>query len=252
LGGNGRGPFEEAPESSRPGTLRFLSFDSVIPLRDANPSGRFPTVTLSIIAVCTLVYLYEASLGRELRGFFSAFALVPGQVTYGLQSGETGIVEAFQPFFTSMFLHGGWLHLIGNMWFLWIFGDNVEETLGSARFLLFYLIAGLGAGLLHYALEPSSAVPTVGASGAIAGVLAGYMVLFPKARVTTLVPLGFFLQVVQLPAVVMIGIWFAIQVGGGVLSLGWSGGGVAWWAHVGGFAAGLVLVRPLAPRRVMA
>ncbi len=224
----------------------------MIPLRDANPSDRFPVVTVALIALCTLVFLYEVSLGRELRGFFASFALIPGRVTYGLQSGESGLLETLQPFFTSMFLHGGWMHLIGNMWFLWIFGDNVEDVLGSARFLAFYLAAGLAAGAAHYALAPASGIPTVGASGAIAGVLAGYMVLFPRARVLTLVPLGFFLQFMELPAIAMIGIWFALQLGSGLLTLGWNGGGVAWWAHVGGFAAGVVLVKLLKPRRVLA
>ncbi|HSQ61338.1 MAG TPA: rhomboid family intramembrane serine protease [Acidobacteriota bacterium] len=224
----------------------------MIPLRDANPSGRFPIVTIALIALCSLVYVYQASLGKELRGFFALFALVPGQITYGVQTGEAGIVEVAQPFLTSMFLHGGWIHLIGNMWFLWIFGDNVEDRLGSARFLFFYLASGIAAGALHYALDPTSAIPTVGASGAIAGVLAGYMVLFPGARVTALVPLGIILQLMELPAVVLIGLWFAIQIGSGLLSIGWTGGGVAWWAHVGGFVAGVLLVKALAPRRVMA
>ena len=205
-----------------------------------------------MIALCTGVFLYESSLGAELRSFIAAFALVPGQVSYGLQSGELGAAGAVQPFFTSMFLHGSWLHLLGNMWFLWIFGDNVEDMLGSWRFLVFYLLAGLGAGLAHYLVQPSSAVPTVGASGAIAGVLAGYLVIFPRARVTTLVPLGFFIQLMELPAMVLIGLWFAIQIGSGLLSFGGTGGGVAWWAHVGGFLVGAILVRLFLPRRVMA
>jgi membrane associated rhomboid family serine protease len=224
----------------------------VIPLRDANPSSRFPVVTLSIIVLCTLVYLYEASLGPGLQSFVGAYGLVPGEVTYGLQSHELGFLGVLRPFVTSMFLHGGWLHLIGNMWFLWIFGDNVEDMLGSGRFMIFYLVAGLAAGAAHYFVQPTSALPTVGASGAIAGVLAGYMILFPHARVTTLVPLVLFFRVMELPAVVVVGLWFLIQIGSGVLSLGLSGGGVAWWAHVGGFVAGALLVRLVTPRRVMA
>ena len=224
----------------------------MIPLRDANPSSRFPAATVAVIAACTLVYVYEASLGQGVRAFVAAYGLTPGVVTYAIQTREIGLFGALQPFVTSMFLHGGWLHLIGNMWFLWIFGDNVEDMLGSWRFLLFYLVVGLAAGATHYLVQPSSAVPTVGASGAIAGVLAGYMLLFPHARVTTLVPIGIFLQVMELPAIVVIGLWFAIQIGSGLLSFGWSGGGVAWWAHVGGFLSGLVLVRLFVPRRVMA
>ena len=134
----------------------------MFPLRDANPSDRFPFVTLGLIGLCTLVFLYEVSLGQGIRAFLTSFALVPGQITYGLQSGETGLPGIVQPFFTSMFLHGGWLHLVGNMWFLWIFGDNVEDMLGSGRYLLFYILAGLGAGLAHYLLQPTSSVPTVG------------------------------------------------------------------------------------------
>ena len=224
----------------------------MIPLRDANPSGRFPFVTVALITLCTLVYVYEDLHAWDLKAILAAFALVPGQITYGLQSGEMGPLALVQPFFTSMFLHGGWLHLIGNMWFLWIFGDNVEDMLGAGRFLAFYVLAGLGAGFLHYAIEPTSPVPTVGASGAIAGVLAGYLVLFPRARVTTLIPLGFFTQVIELRATALIGIWFAIQIGSALLALGGLGGGVAWWAHVGGFIVGVALVKPLQPRRVMA
>jgi len=174
--------------------------------------------------------------------------LVPGQVAYGLQTGD-GWPGVLPPFFTSMFLHGGWLHLAGNMWFLWIFGDNVEDMLGSIRFVFFYLFCGLAAGFTHFILDPSSSVPTIGASGAIAGVLGGYMLLFPGARVLTLVPLGFFLRVMEIPAAVMIGIWFVIQLASGVLTQGMEQGGVAWWAHVGGFVAGLVLVFPLRRRR---
>ncbi|HET9951761.1 MAG TPA: rhomboid family intramembrane serine protease [Candidatus Eisenbacteria bacterium] len=224
----------------------------MIPLRDANPSSRFPVVTLALIALCTAAYLYEVSLGPGMQAFVGAYGLVPGEVTYGIQSRQIDVFGLLRPFVTSMFLHGGWLHLIGNMWFLWIFGDNVEDTLGAPRFLIFYLLSGLGAGAAHYLLQPSSAVPTIGASGAIAGVLAGYMVLFPRARVTTLVPLGFFLRVMELPALLLIGLWLAIQVVSGLLTLGWTGGGVAWWAHVGGFLTGALLVRLVTPRRVMA
>ena len=222
----------------------------MIPLRDQNPSGSFPAVTIAVIVACTAAFLYELSLGRGLNRFIMEFALVPGQVSYGLQTGEhwRGIVP---PFFTSMFLHGGWLHLIGNMWFLWIFGDNVEDALGSFRFVFFYLACGLAAGFTHFILGPSSAVPTIGASGAIAGVLGGYLVLYPRARVLTLVPLGFFLRVLELPAALMIGLWFLIQLASGVLTQGMEGGGVAWWAHVGGFIAGLALVRLLRKRHLV-
>jgi membrane associated rhomboid family serine protease len=225
----------------------------MIPLRDENKSGSFPIVTVLLIITCTAIFLYEASLSRTgLRQFFDTFSLVPGQVTYALRSGEGGWLSVLPPFLTSMFLHGGWLHLIGNMWFLWIFGDNVEDAFGPVRYLLFYVLTGLGAGLAHYLLGPESRLPTVGASGAIAGVLAGYVVLFPGARVLTLVPLGFFIRLMDLPALAVIGIWFLIQVLNSVLSFGFSEtGGVAFSAHVGGFVAGLLLVWVFRRRRVV-
>jgi rhomboid family protein len=223
----------------------------MIPLRDRNPSGSFPLVTLLIIAACTVAFLYELAAGPDLKRVFYEYALIPGHVTEGLETGRLGLAGAAAPFFTMMFLHGGWLHLIGNMWFLWIFGDNVEDTLGPVRYLFFYLTCGLVAGLTQYFADPTSMLPALGASGAIAGVLAGYVVLFPGARILTLVPLGFFLQVMELPAVLVLGIWFLLQALSGFLSIGGTGGGVAWWAHVGGFVAGLILVKPLKPRRVI-
>jgi membrane associated rhomboid family serine protease len=225
----------------------------MIPLRDRNPSGSFPAVTLAIIAACVLAFLYELMAQDNLRDLFSSYALIPGKITYGLETGRLPIFDLVTPFFSSMFLHGGWLHLIGNMWYLWIFGDNVEDALGPVGFLVFYLVTGLAAGLTHYALEPGSTIPTVGASGAISGVLAGYATLFPQARVVTLVPLGFFIQLMELPAVVLLVIWVIIQALSGLVSFGvGQSGGVAWGAHVGGFVAGLVLVRLFRPRRGMA
>ena len=225
----------------------------MIPLRDENRSGSFPIVNVLLIAACTVVFLYEISLpSGGLKAFFDQFALTPGRVSYQLGSGEGTWTEVIAPFFTSMFLHGGWLHLIGNMWFLWIFGDNVEDSMGSVRYLLFYILCGLGAGTAHYMLGPGSRLPTVGASGAIAGVLAGYVVMFPGARVLTLVPLGFFIRVMELPAIAVIGIWFLIQIVSSALSFGVADkGGVAFSAHVGGFVAGLLLVWLFRRRRVV-
>jgi membrane associated rhomboid family serine protease len=225
----------------------------MIPLRDENRASSFPLVTVLIILTCTAIFIYEASLSRSgLKQFFEAFSLVPGQVTYELRSGEGSWRNILPPFLTSMFLHGGWLHLIGNMWYLWIFGDNVEDMLGPIRYLFFYVICGLGAGLTHFLLGPASNLPTVGASGAIAGVLAGYAVLFPGARVLTLVPLGFFIRIMELPALAVIGIWFVIQVISSFLTFGMTEtGGVAFSAHVGGFVAGLLLVWVFRPRRVV-
>jgi len=224
----------------------------MIPLRDRNPSGSFPAVTVALIAANVVVFLFEMMAQQDLERFFSAYALIPAKVMLGLD-GRLPWSDVVTPFFSSMFLHGGWLHLIGNMWYLWIFGDNVEDTLGPVRFLLFFLLTGLAAGITHVALNPASTIPTVGASGAISGVLAGYAVLFPHARVLTLVPLGFFLRVMELPAVVLLIIWVILQVLSGLVSFGMEqAGGVAWGAHVGGFVAGLVLVRLFRPRRVMA
>jgi len=226
----------------------------MIPLRDRNPSGSFPLVTLAIIAGCTVTFFFELST-PSLQQLFASYALIPARVTLGLENGAgpLGPLGVLTPFVTSMFLHGGWLHLIGNMWYLWIFGDNVEDVLGPVRYLLFYFLCGIAAGVTHVLVSPGSAVPTVGASGAIAGVLAGYASLFPRARVLTLIPLIFYFSVVELPAVVLLVLWFVIQGLTGVLSLGAPGAsGVAWGAHVGGFLAGLVLVRILKPRKVMA
>ncbi len=165
--------------------------------------------------------------------------------------GSISIAETIAPFFTSMFLHGGWLHLISNMWFLWIFGDNVEDVLGKARYIVFYLLCGLAAALTHFAVEPGSTLPVLGASGAIAGVLGAYLVLFPGARVVTLVPVFFFLQIMELPAFLILGYWFVLQIlAVSVAGLGPSSGGTAWWAHVGGFLTGVVLVLVMRPRRV--
>jgi len=225
----------------------------MIPLRDENRSGSFPIVNVLLIAACTVVFLYEVTLPTDgLKAFFDQFALTPGRISYQLGSGSGSWAERIAPFFTSMFLHGGWLHLIGNMWFLWIFGDNVEDSMGSVRYLLFYILCGLGAGAAHYLLGPGSRLPTVGASGAIAGVLAAYVVEFPGARVLTLVPLGFFIRVMELPSVAVIGIWFLIQIVSSALSFGVADkGGVAFSAHVGGFVAGLLLVRLFRRRRVV-
>ncbi len=156
------------------------------------------------------------------------------------------------PFFTSMFLHGGWLHLIGNMWYLWIFGDNVEDTFGHFGFLIFYMVAGIGAGTLHTILNSFSAIPTVGASGAIAGVLGAYMLLYPFARVLTLIPILFFVQIIEIPALLVLGFWFLMQFLSGAGSLAVTdptGGGVAWWAHIGGFVLGICLIPVFRKRR---
>jgi hypothetical protein len=216
----------------------------MIPLRDENPSQTVPVVTRLLIALNAVVFLYELLLGPELRPYISAWGLVPARLTLALRFGEEPVAGPALTVLTSMFLHGGWLHLVGNMWYLWIFGDNVEDRLGHARFLVFYLLAGIVAASLHSAFNPTSRLPTLGASGAIAGVLGAYLVAFPRARVVTLVPLFPFFQVMALPAVLVLGFWIVVQFFSGALALGYGvGGGVAWWAHIGGFAFGSVVMR---------
>ncbi|MFZ8863925.1 MAG: rhomboid family intramembrane serine protease [Thermocrinis sp.] len=209
----------------------------MIPLKDINPSRSFPIVNLAIILICSVVWLYEVSLEEyEFNDFIYNFGLVP--------------VEVFsKPYqlFTHMFLHGSWLHIIGNMWFLWVFGDNVEDRLGKFKYLLFYVLSGLGAAVVQSLvsfLTGGVDVPMVGASGAISGVLGAYLYLFPHARILALVPIFFFLTFMELPAVFFIGMWVFIQIINGLITLPFAGmGGVAWFAHIGGFFVGYKLVR---------
>jgi membrane associated rhomboid family serine protease len=227
----------------------------LIPLRDENPSGSTPYVTYGLIALNVLVFLYEVSLGSALTQFATTWGLIPRLATRALGGGGDLLWDAVVPAGTSMFLHGGWLHLIGNCWYLWIFGDNVEDRLGHLRYLVFYLGAGLASGALHVASSPGSVVPTVGASGAIAGVLGAYLLMFPRARVVTLVPLFVFIQLMALPAVLVLGLWFVFQFFSGAMSLLYStnqSGGVAWWGHIGGFTFGVLVTLAFglrAPRR---
>ncbi len=211
----------------------------MIPLRDENPSATTPWVTRGLIALNVLLFLYELAIGPGLRTFVFQFGFVPARLSLAL-GGDGAAAPVLGSVLSSMFLHGGWAHLVGNLWYLWIFGDNVEDRLGHVGFLAFYVAAGACATAAHWLANTASPVPTVGASGAIAGVLGGYLVAFPRARVLTLVPLFVFIQVWALPAVVVLGLWFVFQFVSGSLALGMgAGGGVAWWAHVGGFAFGL-------------
>jgi membrane associated rhomboid family serine protease len=222
----------------------------VIPLRDENPSSTVPVVTRALIVVNVGVFLYEVSLGRGLSAFIGDFGLIPLRLLEALRGAENPLLVA-GTILTSTFLHGGWLHLIGNMWYLWIFGDNVEDRMGHVRYLLFYVAGGAASGVLHTMINPDSPLPTVGASGAIAAVLGAYLVLFPRARVVTLVPLFIIVQLMSLPAVVVLGLWFVFQFFSGALSLAYaagSAGGTAWWGHIGGFAFGMLLARVLAAR----
>lgn len=218
----------------------------MFPLKDTNRSESYPLVTVFLIILNGLVFVYELSLGRGgLNRFFYEFGVVPTFFTSSKYWAQNGIFLGLSPLFSSMFLHGGWLHFLGNMLYLWVFGDNVEDRLGHFRYLLFYLICGLAAAFLHIFTNPGSTVPTVGASGAIAGVLGAYLILFPRARVLTLFPIFFFFQLVELPALLFLGIWFVMQFFSGALSLVAANGqmgGTAWWAHIGGFVAGLLMI----------
>jgi len=214
----------------------------MLPLRDELPASRTPVVTRAIIIANVTAFVFELSLGHGLGEFVRGWGLVPVRLA-GVFAGMESPVAPAGSVLVSMFLHAGWVHLIGNMWYLWIFGDNVEDRMGRVGFLLFYLSSGFASAALHVAINPWSTVPTVGASGAIAGVLGAYLVLYPRARVITLVPIFFFIQIVPLPAIFVLGFWFVVQFFAGALSLaggGGSGGGVAFWAHVGGFVFGLI------------
>ncbi|MDW8027300.1 MAG: rhomboid family intramembrane serine protease [Armatimonadota bacterium] len=187
---------------------------------------------------------------KQLQAFFQLVAVIPAEYTAFLKGEPVPVLKLlFAPFIT-MFLHGGWMHLIGNMWFLYLFGDNVEDAMGHFRFLLFYLLSGIAATVAHIIVQPLSPIPVVGASGAISGVVGAYLVMFPNARVLTLVPIFFFFDIIILPALVFIGLWFLFQFWSGLLSLAVQHmGGVAWWAHIGGFIAGVVLTPLMRERR---
>ena len=212
----------------------------MIPLRDTIPSETFPVMTRLLIAANVAMFLYQVSLGTAAEPFIYTHGLIPRRFGAG---------GAIAPLLTSMFLHGGWMHLIGNMLYLHIFGDNVEDRLGHVRFLLLYLVAGMAAGMTQVVANPGSPLPMVGASGAIAGVTGAYFVFFPHGRIVTLVPIFVFLQIVEIPAVFFLLFWFVLQLMLGIGSLGSeAAGGVAFWAHVGGFVSGIVL-GPILARR---
>lgn len=214
----------------------------MFPIRDHNPSGAVPYVTYALMAANVAVFVaYWTTLGegRRLDEFFYTWGLVPESVLRG-----QGLLTPF----SSMFLHGGWWHLIGNMWFLWIFGDNLEEEFGPRRFLVFYLLAGLAAAALQIASGPGSDIPMVGASGAIAGVMGGYLLLFPRARIDVLFIFVIFFRIFAIPAWIVLGVWIGLQFFSGAATPT-EAGGVAYWAHVGGFAGGFVLTIPALLRR---
>ena len=221
----------------------------MIPLHDANPTRRTPVITLAIIVACALVYGYQVLLmvngGEEaLSDFITRWGVVPAELVEAFRSGAIASIETLT-LITSQFLHGSLVHIGGNMLFLWVFGNNIEDTFGRFRFLAFYFIGGVVAGLTQVAIDPTSMIPTIGASGAIAAILGAYLVLFPRARVTTAIFLIFFYQLIDIPAVFVLGFWFVLQLFDGLGSLGAMGaattGGVAFFAHIGGFVFGAAI-----------
>jgi len=215
----------------------------MIPLHDDNPTETMPVVTVAIIVAATAIFFYQLTLGPQAgQRFVYEFGAIPA-VLFGRESLSRHIVALPASFslITSMFLHGGFMHLIGNMLYLWIFGNNIEDAMGHARFVGFYLLCGLIAAMSHALSDPGSVAPMIGASGAISGVLGAYLMLYPRAHVYVLIPLGFFFWRMYVPAFMVLGFWFALQVISGTASVG-SGGGVAWFAHIGGFLAGMVLI----------
>lgn len=250
----------------------------MFPYRDENETQRTAIVTLTVIALNVFAWLFVQGAGSTLALARSVceLGLIPGELTGSIAPGTRfpmgeGIACATDPgrqlshVLTHMFLHGSWMHLLGNMWFLWLFGNNVEDSMGRVRFIVFYLLCGLAAATAQITTSPDSAIPMVGASGAISGVMGGYLLLYPTVRVYTLVVLGFFITSMALPAWLMLGYWFLIQFVSGWFSFGAEGGGVAFGAHIGGFVAGVALVKLFArsdyvaehkahhwrPRRVM-
>ncbi|MFH1156585.1 MAG: rhomboid family intramembrane serine protease [Pseudomonadota bacterium] len=214
----------------------------MIPIRDTLSSRTVPVVTYGIIGINALVFMLQSSLGQGLEPFVMGHGLVPAKFTYTVfgHTSYSPVALAFS-LISYMFLHGGLWHFVGNMWFLYIFGDNVEDHLGSLRYCCFYLLAGIASGLFHIFLNPYSRAPTIGASGAIAGVMGAYFILYPRAKILTLIPIIIIPWFVEIPAFLFLGFWFVIQFFNATGSA--SGSGIAWWAHVGGFLAGMFMVR---------
>jgi membrane associated rhomboid family serine protease len=220
----------------------------MIPLRDDNPTTLRPVMVVGLIALCTLAFFWQLSLGVRAEAMIQTLGVIPAAL-FGNQSLPPGVVPvpAALTVITSMFLHGGWMHLIGNMLYLWIFGDNVEAVMGHGRFVIFYLLCGVAAVLAQALPAPDSAIPMIGASGAISGVLGAYLLLYPRARVLVLIPLGSFSRMLYLPAMLVLGFWFLLQLLS-VLLADPNQPGVAFGAHAGGFVAGMLLI-PLFKRR---
>jgi membrane associated rhomboid family serine protease len=216
----------------------------MIPIRDQIPTRNVPVINYLLIAANVIVFIFQWLAGPYEEALVYEFALIPYSLVSSLSIGDITDI------FTSMFMHAGLAHIGGNMLYLWIFGDNVEDSMGSGRYILFYLVGGLVASITHVITNPGSQIPTVGASGAIAAVLGAYLVLYPQSKVLTIIPLGFFIRMTLVPASIVLGFWFLLQFFSGVLSLGGPDvGGVAFWAHIGGFVAGVVMAKLFARRR---
>ena len=217
----------------------------MIPLRDINPTRRFPYLTITLVAVNILAFVYELSLDdRGLDQLITSAGVIPYEVTHRLSPAVA------RDLITSMFLHGGWMHLLSNMLYLWIFGNNIEDYLGPIRFILFYLLCGILAGLTQAIANPNASAPMVGASGAIAGVLGAYLVLFPSARVQSLILFFYFIRLIEVPAMIVLGFWFILQFFNGLAALNAPlSGGVAYFAHIGGFVTGVLLIFLFRARR---
>jgi membrane associated rhomboid family serine protease len=214
----------------------------MIPIRDAIPSKNFPAVNFLIIGLNIIVFLWQLAQGPDLKEVFYLYGMVPLRYSNPELAAHFTSFQQYLPFLTSMFLHGGFLHIIMNMWFLYIFGDNIEDRLGHIRYLVFYLFCGLAAGFVHLFTNWNSNVPTLGASGAISGVMGAYLLLYPRSRILTLIPIFFFLQFVEIPAFIFLGFWFLIQLFSAGLTPS-SVGGIAFSAHIGGFVAGLIFIK---------
>jgi membrane associated rhomboid family serine protease len=224
----------------------------MLPIRDSVPHKRTPWMTLLLIAANAGVFALEVGLSKaELHDAVYRFGAVPALVTRSGRAAGGEFIPPYWTLLTSMFLHAGWLHIIGNMGALWLFSNNVEDRMGPVRFVLFYLLCGVLAGVVHIVSNPASTVPVLGASGAIAGVMGAYVVLYPRSRVLTLIPVFFLPLFIEVPAIFYLGVWFYIQFFSGVAALSGGGqaAGIAWWAHVGGFVAGVVFFWPFLRRR---
>ena len=214
----------------------------MIPIRDAIRSKNFPAVNVLIIGLNILAFLWELAQGPNLKEVFYLYGIVPFRYSNPELSAHSTGFQQYLPFLSSMFLHGGFLHIIMNIWFLYIFGDNIEDRLGHIRYLIFYLFCGIGAGLIHLFTNWNSNIPTIGASGAISGVMGAYLLLYPRSRILTLIPIFFFFQLIEIPAFIFLGFWLFIQLFSAGLTPR-NVGGIAFWAHIGGFVVGLIFIK---------